>query len=449
LSARLACTILLLVSACRWEHAAFHCVDDASCVSGGVAGTCESNGFCSFPDSKCAGNRFGPYSEGVSGECVNATDDGGATGLTIAPASVSLLRGQTQVFIASLANATFSVTPADGGTVDGNGVYHTAAGSGARTVYVVAKSGTQTAMATIALSDGTLTAYRQLNQPLGLTDSIDGFAIVAAHSPTPSDPNSLWYFAFDGVIDDGSVATSAPTRDVVHTSSLFYFTTFTQYNDGAIGAIDQSGNLSSVLTTGLSKPEGIALGNNHTLYVANSQHHVVQSVSFTGTNVQTVAGTLDVQGTADGTGTAAQFNYPVRMAFDGTDTLYVSDTNNHTVRTISVSTGAVVTPWGKATVIGSDDGVGTSARFYGPHALTLDGKGHLYVADALNHTVRRIDLVTKAVSTIVGDPSRGTSAAGALTSAALGFPSGLTFGTDGNLYISDYNANTIYSVTLP
>jgi len=106
------------------------------------------------------------------------------------------------------------------------------------------------------------------------------------------------------------------------------------------------------------------------------------------TVVTTLAGTARSSGSANGTGTSASFNNPSRITTDGTN-LYVADRNNHLIRKIVISTGVVTTVAGTGST-GSANGTGTSASFYYPVGITTDGT-NLYVADTINHLIRKIE----------------------------------------------------------
>ena len=103
--------------------------------------------------------------------------------------------------------------------------------------------------------------------------------------------------------------------------------------------------------------------------------------------VTTLAGSAGALGSADGTGTAATFNYPTGIITDGTN-LYVTDTYNSTIREIAISTGAVTTLAG-GIANGSADGTGAAAIFNYPSGITRDGT-NLYVTDTDNNTIRKI-----------------------------------------------------------
>ena len=108
------------------------------------------------------------------------------------------------------------------------------------------------------------------------------------------------------------------------------------------------------------------------------------------TVVTTLAGTVD-NGSANGTGTSASFNYPSGITTDGTN-LYVADSSNHLIRKIVISTGAVTTiaGTGSACTSNCDHSTGTSAGFNGPMEITTDGT-NLYVSDYSKHRIRKIE----------------------------------------------------------
>ena len=94
--------------------------------------------------------------------------------------------------------------------------------------------------------------------------------------------------------------------------------------------------------------------------------------------VSTLAGS-GTPGYTDGTGTSAQFDYPSGVAVDGAGNVYVADQVNHRIRKITTS-GVVSTLAGSGTP-GYTDGTGTSAQFSSPTGVAVDGAGNVYVAD--------------------------------------------------------------------
>ena len=103
------------------------------------------------------------------------------------------------------------------------------------------------------------------------------------------------------------------------------------------------------------------------------------------------------QGYTDGTGTSAKFYYPSGVAVDGAGNVYVADRSNHRIRKITAS-GVVSTLAGSGTS-GYTDGTGTSAKFYLPTGVAVDGAGNVYVADYVNHRIRKITLSAGSAET--------------------------------------------------
>jgi hypothetical protein len=150
----------------------------------------------------------------------------------------------------------------------------------------------------------------------------------------------------------------------------------------------------------LNTPTGITTDQSD-LFFCDSGNNVIRKVDLTASNnVTLVGGYAGRTGTDDGVGTFAKFNNPQGITTDGTY-LYVSDTGNHTIRKIKISTNEVSTLAGSAGYSGYNDGTGTGASFFWPMDLTSDGT-YLYVADRGNNLIRRVHNTTGEVTTMAG-----------------------------------------------
>jgi len=144
---------------------------------------------------------------------------------------------------------------------------------------------------------------------------------------------------------------------------------------------------------GFNAPGGVAVDSATNVYVAGGSNQTIQKLTLFGTNwvVTTLAGLAGSPGADDGTGTNARFNFPVSVTVDAATNLYVADQGNSTIRKITpVGTNWVVTTLaGLAENAGTNDGTGSAAQFEFPAAVATDNAGDLYVADSQGDTIRR------------------------------------------------------------
>ena len=196
-------------------------------------------------------------------------------------------------------------------------------------------------------------------------------------------------------------------------------------------------------------PHGIAVDTAGNVYVADISSNRIRKIDSAG-NVTTLAGQgkgdgiFVGDGFADGKGTSARFNLPNGIAVDKAGNVYVADSINHRIRKID-STGNVTTIAGDGTE-GFADGNGTSTKFSKPYGIAVDKAGNIYVADMDNHRIRKIDS-TGNVTTIAGDGTKGF-ADGNGTSAKFSRPSSIAIDNIGNLYVTDRNNHRIRKIAL-
>src|SRR5438874_1210236 len=207
---------------------------------------------------------------------------------------------------------------------------------------------------------------------------------------------------------------------------------------GMFGSADGSGS-----TARFNAPDGIAVDSSGNLYVADTLNSTIRKITSTGV-VTTLAGTPGGIGSADGTGSAARFNYPDALTVAGT-TLYVSDTYNSTIRKVT-SAGVVTTFAGTAGVPGSTDGTGNAAQLDHPFGVAADKAGNVYVADTLNSTIRKITSAG-VVTTLAGTPGVIGSADGSGSAAQFFYAFAVAVDGAGNVYVGDTNNFTVRKIT--
>ena len=277
-------------------------------------------------------------------------------------------------------------------------------------------------------------------------------------------------------ISSGEVTTLAGTAgtigfaDGTGAAAEFYYPEDITYHDGYVYVTDTNNHVirkidiaSGVVTTfaGTAETSGSADGtgtaatfrypygitsDDDYLYVTDWGNYLIRKIEISSGAVTTIAGTVGVWGTDDGIGIAAKFRDPVGITKAGSF-LYIADFMNHTIRKINISSGAVTTFAGTAGETGSSDGTGNAAEFNYPEGITNDGN-YLYVSDSINHTIRKIDISNAEVTTIAGTAGVGGSDDGNGTTAKFQNPYGITFsGT--YLYVADYGNHTIRRIALP
>ncbi len=209
-----------------------------------------------------------------------------------------------------------------------------------------------------------------------------------------------------GFLGDGGPATAArldrPFGVAVDSAGVLYIA---DYNNNRIRRVTADGKIATVAGTGakdfggdggpavsarLRGPYGVAVDAAGDLYIADTENHRVRKVTADG-KIATVAGT----GTKDfggdgGPAVSARLNTPVAVAVDSAGVLYIADYNNHRVRKVAAD-GTIGTVVGTgAKDFGGDGGPAASARLNGPYGIAVDCVDTLYIADHLNHRVRKV-----------------------------------------------------------
>ncbi len=191
-------------------------------------------------------------------------------------------------------------------------------------------------------------------------------------------------------------------------------------------------------------PNGVATDAAGNVYVADSSNHVIRKITPAKV-VTTLAGSAETFGSVDGTGSAARFFFPVGVAADAAGNIYVADSNNHAIRKITPA-GVVTTLAGLLGSSGNADGTGGAAHFNFPQGVAVDGGGNVYVADSGNNTIRKITR-TRSVTTLAGQPGSSGSNNGTGDAARFNFPVGIAVNGAGTVYVADTNNSTIRKIT--
>ena len=281
---------------------------------------------------------------------------------------------------------------------------------------------------------------------------------VAAATLTPLSAQTISTLAGDGTQSysgDGSTPTSArlnlPSAVWGDTTGVLYIAdtgnsrirrisvnrdTITTY--AGSGTAGFSGDAAAATSATINAPAGVFVDSVGVLYIADTGNHRVRSITAAGI-ISTIAGKDSSGFSGDGgLATTAKLNAPTAVFARG-GFVYIADTGNNRIRRIS-SAGIISTIAGKDTTAGLflDDTTATVATLKAPRGLYVDRSNNVYIADTDHHRIRKLTATDSTLTTLAGNGSPGFSGDGDLpTNARLAFPTSVVVDTFGTVYIAD------------
>lgn len=186
----------------------------------------------------------------------------------------------------------------------------------------------------------------------------------------------------------------------------------------------------SLANSSFSFPEDITITADGSLYVTDVLNHRIRKLS--GNSVSTFAGN-STAAIVNGSGLGASFFYPYSICSNDNGNLYSTDENDTRIRKLNFD--AMVTNFSGSEVSGFLDGQATVARFgYGNYVTAAQG-GALYVSDADNNRIRKVN-AEGSVTSLAGDGTSGF-ADGTASLSRFSYPAGIANDKDGNVFIAD------------
>jgi hypothetical protein len=198
----------------------------------------------------------------------------------------------------------------------------------------------------------------------------------------------------------------------------------------------------------LNQPTQLVVAENGTQYLIDQRNQVVRMIDADGI-ISTLAGTPMMPGFEgdEGPASACKLSFPTGsnpepgggLALDNDGHLYVSDTLNHRIRRIDLETKEITTIAGTGDAgFSGDGGKAIKAKLNFPRKLTFGPDKRLYVGDLKNNRIRAIDLKKGTITTVAGNGEAGFDGDGVPPEqASLNHPTGVTFDSDGAMYIVD------------
>ena len=328
------------------------------------AGTISYGGSCSSTTlTAIAGNNsitLSSLSDGTYSDCTISVDDisGNTTTITMSSFTVDTT-SPTLVEVTAVSTPTSDSTPSYTFSSDEAGTISYGGSCSSSTSAAIASDNTITLS---SLSDGTYS-----DCTINVTDTagnISSTLTITSFTVSTSSTSQM-----GGAIQGTELSLSTEVTTLAGT--------------GSAGSTNGTGTEAS-----FNSIYGGITTDGTNLYVADTLNHSIRNIVISTGVTTTIAGT-GASGYSDGTGTDALFFRPEDVTTDGTN-LFVVEFLNHLIRKIVISTESVTTIAGSEEISGSLNDTGTNARFYNPAGIVTDGIS-LYVADRSNHLIRQID----------------------------------------------------------
>ncbi len=210
------------------------------------------------------------------------------------------------------------------------------------------------------------------------------------------------------------------------------------------GAAGFSGDGGPAARAQLRAPHSIAIAPNGRLLICDIGNHRIRVVTLSTGTIDTYGGTGERLPTPDGAPIkGTPLNGPRTMVIDRDGTIYLALREGNALYRIAPKTGTLhhLAGTGEQGYSG-DGGPARVARLAGPKGLALSNR-NLYVADTENHVIRRVDLDSGIISTVLGTGTRGDGPEPDPLQCKLARPHGLFADAAGVLYVTDSEAHRI------
>jgi hypothetical protein len=260
---------------------------------------------------------------------------------------------------------------------------------------------------------------------------------------------------------------NSPIKGIPHGSDLY----ISDYGNNVYRKINSRGVLSTVIgnyslkrgfsgdggpatNARINGPRSVSFDKFGNMYIADVFNNVIRKINTRGI-ISTFAGNWSKGDGFSGDGgpaTSAQLRYPYDTTFDRVGNMYIADTSNNVIRKVDRATGIITTVVGdytKGPGYSGDGGLALSAQMNGPLTIAFDPFDNMFITDIYNNVIRRVDSVTKIITTFASNYTKGpgySGDGGLASNAQFNQPYSPISDAYGNIFISDSSNNVIRRV---
>jgi sugar lactone lactonase YvrE len=220
---------------------------------------------------------------------------------------------------------------------------------------------------------------------------------------------------------------------------------------GGNGERGYRGDGGAATSAAMNMPHELRFDRQGNIYAAERDNHVVRRIDAKTGLISTVAGTGTAGFSGDGgPAKAAMLRQPHSIAFDRDGSLLICDIGNQRIRRLNLGTGVIETYCGTGEAKATPDGAPVAgASLNGPRTLAPAPNGDLFLALREGNAIYRIDYRTKTLHRVAGTGRSGYSGdGGPALQADLGGPKGLAYSSRGALYVADTENHVIRRIDL-
>jgi len=217
-----------------------------------------------------------------------------------------------------------------------------------------------------------------------------------------------------------------------------------------VGTAGYTGDSALAVFVGLYWPIAVAVDASNNLYISDCLNSRIRKVNLSTGYIVTIAGDSSTGYSGDnGLAINAKLSYPAGIAVDGSGNVYICDFGNAVIRKITAATGIITTIAGNGlSGYSGDGGPAINAKLLAPSGIAVDASGNLFIADEGNNRIRRVAAGTSIITTVAGNGTAGYAGDGNFaTSAELDGPQDIFIDAGNNLYIADLNNDVIRKVS--